>query len=398
MGSVWEAEDLRLDRRVAVKLPAEELTRGIPDLLERFAREATAAGRLAHPNVATVHDHDHDGGTPFIVMEMLRGETLGERIRRGPLPEDEAVQIAGQVAAALDAAHDAGIVHRDVKPANIMLTAGGVKVMDFGVATAEWTHTITTAGVLGTAAYLSPEQARGESAVPASDVYALGVVVYEMLAGRPPFVADTLVAVVAAHVHRDPPPLAELAPAASDHAVRAVALALDKDPSARPATPSAFARMLEGRDDTTLPQPVPVAAATDDVERPADLAPTEPVDDREPTAVLAAPMPPADARPRRGWWMGAVAAGLVVVALATWAWADDDVLDDTPAATTVATASNSEEPTVEPATTVPPTVAEGTSVGDGGADEGDGGGGNGGGNGNSGGNGNAGGNGNGRGP
>jgi eukaryotic-like serine/threonine-protein kinase len=339
MGSVWEAQDLRLDRRVAVKLPADDLARGLPDHVARFAREATAAGRLAHPNVATVHDHGYEGFTPFIVMELLQGETLAERIRRGPVPEDEAVQIAGQVAAALDAAHDAGIVHRDVKPANIMLTPGGVKVMDFGVASAEWTQTITTAGMLGTAAYLSPEQARGEPAVPASDVYSLGVVVFEMLAGRPPFVADTQVAVVAAHVHRDPPPLADLAPDTSDHVVRAIESALAKDPADRPPTPSALARMLEDAE-PTVPVPAPAGvAAFDETGLMATPSLTEPIADEEPTSVFAlAPSAsvegPSEVEQRRRWWWGAAAALLVVLALAAWAWAADDGIEDAPASTT----------------------------------------------------------------
>lgn len=339
MGSVWEAEDLRLQRRVAVKLPAGDVARAVPNLVERFAREASAAARLSHPNVATVFDHGHDGDTPFIVMELLEGETLADRLRRGPLPVDEATAITDEVAAALDAAHAAGVIHRDVKPANVMLTSGGVKVMDFGVATAEWAQTLTTTGVLGTAAYLSPEQAAGDPAVPASDVYALGAVAYEMLSGRPPFVADSAVAVVAAHLHRDPEPLAEVAPHVPDHVATSIERALAKDPAARPSSPTAFARLMRGHGDATsaaLASPrhgatvtsgvvgtrAASARASTGVQPTAPLlatTSTEEVDGR--TRVLS---PPVVSDPPNRWrWLAALAA-LVLVALVAWAAAGDD--------------------------------------------------------------------------
>jgi hypothetical protein len=327
MGSVWDAEDLRLGRRVAVKLPSDAAVRD-PLQLRRFDREARAAARVSHPNVAAVLDYGHDGERPFMVLELLDGETLAARLRRGPIPTDEVVGIADGVAAALDAAHAVGVVHRDVKPGNVMLTGTGVKVMDFGIAVAGWAPTITTTGVVGTAAYLSPEQAAGEAAGPASDVYSLAVVVYEMLAGRPPFVDESPVAVVAAHAHRDPPSLRELAPEVPGHVADAVDAALVKDPTLRPATASAFARSLRQ----------PAAAETTILTTP------------EPTQLLAPAATPAPrpARPprlpaeaRRWAWAAAAVLALVVVALL--AAYEGDGLDEPPARpvteTTVAAAT-----------------------------------------------------------
>src|SRR5438445_2999666 len=193
MGSVWEGEDSVLHRSVAVKVLLEGLAAD-GRFLERFRREARAAAGLSHPNVASVYDYGEEDGTPYIVMELLRGETLAERLRReGALPADEAVRITEGVAAALQAAHDAGVVHRDVKPGNVMLTpAGEVKVLDFGIAAASWATPITATGAaIGTATYISPEQASGQPSTPASDVYSLGVVLFEMLAGRPPFTGES---------------------------------------------------------------------------------------------------------------------------------------------------------------------------------------------------------------
>jgi serine/threonine protein kinase len=172
MGSVWEADDTVLHRRVAVKLLSESLAHD-GRFIERFRREARAAAGLSHPSVAGVFDYGEDRGMPFLVMELIEGETLADRLKReGRLPPAEAVRIARGIAGALQAAHDRGIVHRDVKPGNVMLTPHGeVKVMDFGIA-ASWAAPVTSSGVaMGTATYVSPEQAIGRAAVtPASDL------------------------------------------------------------------------------------------------------------------------------------------------------------------------------------------------------------------------------------
>jgi predicted Ser/Thr protein kinase len=246
MGSVWEAEDTILHRKVAVKVLSEALAEE-DRFVERFRREARAAAGLSHPNVAGVFDYGEDCERPFIVMELIDGETLADRLRRqGRLPWPEAVAIAGQVAGALEAAHRTGIVHRDVKPGNIMLTpSGNVKVMDFGIAAATWAAPLTATGTaMGTATYISPEQTSGKRATPESDVYSLGVVLYEMLTGEPPFTGDTPVAVAMAHVRDTPPPLRQRAPDVPAHVDLVTQRALAKDPKLRPPSAVAFASML----------------------------------------------------------------------------------------------------------------------------------------------------------
>jgi serine/threonine-protein kinase len=246
MGSVWEGHDELLDRRVAVKVLSDALAAD-PTFVERFRREARAAGRLAHPNLARVYDFGDEGHRQFLVMELVEGETLRDRIaREAPLSPGEAVRIAEAVAGGLEAAHGAGVIHRDVKPANIMLDPhGAVKVTDFGIAAAAWGAPITLTGAgLGTAQYASPEQAAGQTVTPASDVYSLGVVTYEMLTGRPPFDAESPVALAVAHARAQPPPVRDLAPAVSAPVAAVVEQALAKDPGARPRSALEFAAKL----------------------------------------------------------------------------------------------------------------------------------------------------------
>ncbi len=267
MGSVWEAEDQILGRPVAVKVLSESLAAG-ERAVRRFEREARAAARLFGPHIAAVYDFGRSEGRPYIVMELVRGETLADRLaREGPLPPQEAARIAVQVAQALEEAHAAGIVHRDVKPGNVMLTpSGDVKVMDFGIAAAAWAERVTTSDlVLGTPSYLAPEQAKSEKTTPASDVSALGAVLYEMVAGRPPFVGDSPVAVALAHVRDDPAPLDQVAEGVPPNIAAASMAALAKDPADRPSSASAFASMLR---EPTLPLP-----AIDAAEETTPLAP-----------------------------------------------------------------------------------------------------------------------------
>jgi tetratricopeptide (TPR) repeat protein len=211
MGVVYRARDIRLDRMVALKfLPAHmhesEAAR------DRFSHEARAASALDHPNVGTVHEIDEtDDGRLFIAMACYGGETLREKLDRGPVPVTEALDYAIQMAAGLARAHGAGIVHRDLKPANVMVTEEGVvKLLDFGLAKMRDVQLTQTGSQLGTAAYMSPEQIRGEAVDPAADIWALGVVMYEMLAGVRPFRGDYGHAVFYAVLHSEPAPLSEL--------------------------------------------------------------------------------------------------------------------------------------------------------------------------------------------
>jgi serine/threonine protein kinase len=212
MGAVWAAHDLLLDRAVAVKVLGGALA-GDGRAAERLRREARAAARLEHPGIARVLDLGEHDGRPYLVMELLEGESLAARIdRAGPMPPGEAARVVAAVADALEAAHQAGVVHRDVKPGNVFLAnasltaTGEVKVLDFGIAAAAGDTAITTGDLLGTAAYLAPERVLGHRATPAADIYALGVVLYELLAGHRPFTGDSDVELAMAHVNATPPP------------------------------------------------------------------------------------------------------------------------------------------------------------------------------------------------
>jgi eukaryotic-like serine/threonine-protein kinase len=244
MGEVWEADDTLLGRRVAIKVLAEELA-GDPVAVRRFRREARATAMLDHPNVVRVFDFV-DGEAPFLVLELLEGRTLAERLRNGgALPPPEAARIAAAVADGLDAAHRVGIIHRDIKPSNIMLTAGGgVKVMDFGIAAAWEAHSTTGQQLLATAAYAPPERIAGGRASPAGDLYSLGVVLYEMLTGRPPFLADTAEGLLRAHLEAEPRPVRALVFWVPPEIAAACEAALAKDPAARPASAGALAARL----------------------------------------------------------------------------------------------------------------------------------------------------------
>src|ERR671928_109895 len=207
MSSVYRAFDPTLERWVAIKLMHRDISND-PDQLERFRREARAVAQLNHPHVVTVIDAGEDDGAPYIVFEYVEGETLKDRIRRmGRLPVPEAVAYAIEIARALSCAHSHRLVHRDVKPQNVLIDQEGRgKVTDFGIARSLEAQGLTATGrVLGTTDYVSPEQALGHEVTGQSDIYSLGVVLYEMLTGEAPFTADTQVAVAMKHV-RDPLP------------------------------------------------------------------------------------------------------------------------------------------------------------------------------------------------
>lgn len=236
MAMVYRAQDTLLNRAVALKILYPELSED-PLFVERFRREAQAAANLSHPNIVPVFDWGEDGETYFIVMELVDGISLAEMLRNSvTLTAARSAQIVAQVAAALGYAHRSGVVHRDVKPGNILITREGqVKVTDFGIAQAVSSedHLAEAGSVMGTATYFSPEQAEGAAVDGRSDVYSLGVVLYEMLVGRPPFVGDTPVEVSSQHVHNAVPPMSQFSSSVPSDLEAIVMEALSKSPSNR---------------------------------------------------------------------------------------------------------------------------------------------------------------------
>jgi predicted Ser/Thr protein kinase len=235
MGSVYRARDTRLGREVAIKILKEEYA-GDDRFVERFRREARAAAALAHPNIAGVYDYGEESGRHFIVMELVQGSDLARVMREeGPLPPERAQNIGTQIARALAHAHAAGVVHRDVKPANVIVSPSEVvKVTDFGIARAQADSALTATGtVMGTAQYISPEQASGEKVGPRSDVYSLGIVLYEMVTGTVPFTGDSAVAIAMRHLKDDVPAPSTVNPAVPPQLDRIVAAATSKRPEDR---------------------------------------------------------------------------------------------------------------------------------------------------------------------
>jgi tetratricopeptide (TPR) repeat protein/tRNA A-37 threonylcarbamoyl transferase component Bud32 len=260
MGEVHEARDTKLQRRVALKFIAPELSADT-ESARRFEREALSAAALSHPHIATLYALEHDGRTVFIAMELITGGSLRERMAQGPLPAPEALAIARDVAAALAHAHRRGIVHRDIKPENLMFDEeGAVKVMDFGLARAAQASRLTMTGsTLGTAAYMAPESTRGAIGAPA-DVFALGVVLYEMLAGALPFPGENPLALLYMIANEEPRPLRGIRPGLAPEVEAAVARLLAKDPEQRPDA-AAVARELSVLTGVAPPPPEASPAA-----------------------------------------------------------------------------------------------------------------------------------------
>ena len=235
MSTVYLARDVTLERWVAVKVMHREMS-DQPDQIERFRREARAVAQLSHPNVVSVIDAGEDGGHPYIVFEYVDGETLKQRIERvGPLPVDEATAYAIEIGRGLAAAHTRRLVHRDVKPQNVLIDSEGrAKVTDFGIARSLEADGLTQTGrVLGTTDYVSPEQAMGRGVDARTDIYSLGVLLYEMLTGEVPFTAETVVGVAMKHVNEDMPDVQRRRPEVSSALAAVVERSTTKDPKNR---------------------------------------------------------------------------------------------------------------------------------------------------------------------
>ena len=251
MGEVYRARDTRLDRTVAIKILPSHLSND-PEAKQRFDREARAISSLNHPNICTLHDVGHQDGTDYLVMEYLEGQTLADRLTKGPLPIDQVLRYAADICDGLEKAHRAGMVHRDLKPGNIMLTKTGAKLLDFGLAKVATANVVVAAGmtasastppashpltaqgtVVGTFQYLSPEQIEGHPADARSDIFALGAVLYEMVTGRRAFEGKTATSAMAAVLEREPPPISSIQPLTPIALERLIRTCLEKDPDER---------------------------------------------------------------------------------------------------------------------------------------------------------------------
>ena len=307
MAEVWAAEDTELGRQVALKLLHSRLAAD-QDFVERFRREASAAAGLQHPNVVSVYDRGESQGTYYIAMEYLRGASLKELVRRGPLEPRYAVELVVQVLRAASFAHRRGIVHRDLKPHNVMLDdEGRVKVTDFGIARAGASDMTETGLVMGTAQYLSPEQAQGHAVTPASDLYSIGVMLFELLTGRVPFEGESPVTIALRHVSETPPAPSQLHPAVSPALDAVVLRALAKDPRDRFADADEFIAALTAA--VTSPQDVT------QVTRAAPAIARAPA--REPVGSYVEPEHQEERARSWPWWL---AAALVLAALGLGAY------------------------------------------------------------------------------
>jgi tetratricopeptide (TPR) repeat protein/tRNA A-37 threonylcarbamoyl transferase component Bud32 len=304
MGVVYRARDTKLGRHVALKFLPPQWAHD-EEAKQRFIREAQAASATDHRNVCTIHDIGETGdGHLFIVMALYEGPTLKQRLHAGPLEIDDALDIATQVAEGLAKAHGSGVVHRDVKPGNLILTEDAVKIVDFGLATFSAALQLTIEGsTLGTAAYMSPEQSRGEEVGPATDVWAVGVILYEMLTGHPPFPGGSPDAVSYAIRHDAPAPLRSARPGVPEDVEQLVFRALMKDPRLRYASGRELARALRHARGQTLPQDLLTRA----IQVPSTV----------PSALLA--LTPAPRRRSRTAWGVAAAVALAVIGGGWWA-------------------------------------------------------------------------------
>jgi len=253
MAIVYKGRDTYLNREVTIKVMRPEFTSD-EDFVQRFRREAQAVARLSHANIVNIHDVGQEDGTHYLVLEYVRGDNLKNIIKqKGRLEPEDAVNIAVQVCEALEHAHNNNIVHRDIKPHNILITADGkAKLTDFGIAMETTAGTITrTDTIMGSVHYLSPEQARGETATARSDIYAVGILLYEMLTGKQPYSGDSPIAIALKHIQETPLPVNEVNPDVPAELAEVVGRAMEKKPELRYKSARELARRLEAAIDDT---------------------------------------------------------------------------------------------------------------------------------------------------
>jgi serine/threonine protein kinase len=364
MAVVWEAHDRVLGRRVAVKVLHPSLA-GDHGFLERFRREATASASLNHPSIVSMYDAGIDGDSNYLVMEYLDGATLADLLAdRGRLEVDQVVEVGITLAGALDALHHAGLVHRDVKPANIMIApSGGVKLMDLGIALgADATSLTATASMIGTAAYISPEQASGQIADARADIYSLGCVLFEAATGRRPFEGDSAVAVAVQHMSASPPVPSALVATLPSKLDTILGRALAKEPDRRYASAEAMANeLLQLSTDaaSTAIASIPTGSGTAATLVDATAVHPGPVST---TAEEERPLAsPGRRRTPSTWLLGrlallAIAVALALASVAGWFDSVDDVGGDAPPIDTPspATDTTSSRPPPSPPPPSPP--------------------------------------------
>jgi beta-lactam-binding protein with PASTA domain/predicted Ser/Thr protein kinase len=336
MADVYCAGDLQLGRRVAVKVLHERFAQDA-EFVERFRREASSAASLSHANIVSVYDRGEWNGTYYIAMELLEGRSLDQIVREeAPLTPERAIELTEQVLRAARFAHKRGVVHRDLKPHNVIVDAGGrVKVTDFGIARAGSSEITQTGSIMGTARYLSPEQAQGEAVGPSSDLYAIGILLYELLTGTVPFEGESVVAIALRHLSEPPRPPSTLVSSISPNLDAIVLRALAKDPANRFADADEFLAALAGERErlraedgsstaTFAPMvlPVPVGAGAAHGTQtllPAEIMPAEPAYwDSTATSIIGPGLPPSQRRGGPAWpWalLGALIAAGAIIAL-----------------------------------------------------------------------------------
>ncbi|WP_203580844.1 serine/threonine-protein kinase [Microbacterium hibisci] len=368
MGEVWEATDHVIGRTVAIKILKDEYM-GDPGFLERFRAEARHAALVNHEGIASVFDYGEENGSAFLVMELVPGEALSTILERdGSLSTDKTLDVVAQTSAALQAAHAAGLVHRDIKPGNLLITPDGrVKITDFGIARiADQVPLTATGQVMGTVQYLSPEQASGHPASPATDIYSLGIVAYECLAGKRPFTGESQVAIAMAQINEQPPPL----PATVGVPVQNLVMAMiAKKPEERPASAAAVARAataLRRGDVAAAAAAVPAIAGVVAGDAATQLL-TPGSDTSAATRVMPAPdeevVEETTEKKKRSPWtwpLIALIALLLLVLIGTiWAVVANQDADPDPARTTAtSTPDNTPTDTPEPTPTTANVVAD----------------------------------------